>query len=236
MIKMAWICFSIIAGLASIVSAVFLFNQNIAHIHILLIIFFVSLLLAYIAFKSYQLGFFSKEEMHVLMNLIRWTIYKDGTSIYEVRKIVKCKKIFIGTHKFNHTWSGRGEAIIDQSGSASGVSVTYNTPDIEVYYPLCFCFGETRIVNYRLKLNDTGNKQRDFINLNGKKPVGIIRIEVILPDEEEKDRPNAKIAMNYKESDEHATTHSEVKFDSAMRAYNWEYFNFPGDQKILMKW
>lgn len=234
MLQKFWLAFCAIGTIASIISVWAALTQNNFVIVISFHIFLAATFAVYLGFKCYEFGIFSKEKFQTLHNHIRWTWNDDGTSTYEVIKVIKCKAICIGSYQFKHIWSGRGRIGLAEEDNGAKL-VQDGGPDIAVVYPLSCFHGEIRTIHYTLLLEDNEREQRPYIYLTARHNIGAAILEVIL-----KGAGPAWLANVYYSDDngneEQAKFLKRLEFDSHLRSFRYSIFDMPKGRKIWLKW
>lgn len=233
MYKFLWIAFCSLGTIASLISVWFGYSQNPMILTISFHVFLVCMFLAYVSFKCYEFGFFSKEKFQTLHSHVRWIWNEDGSSTYEMIRVVKCRALYIVTHKFNHVWSGRGKVSLDSE--ITDVTLSCNGPDLCVNYPLSFWHGEIRTIHYTLELCDNEKKQTPYIYLKAKHEIGAAVLEVILKGVSKSDPATVCIGEDG-QVEEQGNFVKNVNFDCQLHSFRYSRFNIPKGLQLWLRW
>lgn len=228
-----WTIFNVIAGIASIVSFLFaIFNKG-EYVTLSFHIFLIAMFLSYISFKIYDLRIIKREKFQNIVTYYRWTIYNERDAKYDAFRVVKSNRPYLPSINLKHVWSGNGKLSVIAHNKLT--KWEHSGTNINIKYPVSLYLNEYKAIHYTINTTDTSGRQCPFLKCGGKNRVGMLILEVVLPDKT--DMPEAKIYVTEVGKIFHSGQEvDKVQFDSLTKSYHWELFDFPGDCDYWMVW
>lgn len=226
--------FNLLLGIASVTSIITVYTQQSAYITISFHIFIFCLLGSIVTFKLQENGVFRKNKFETIFVHARWDLFDEKHASYEVQRVIKAKKIFIGSIIFNHGWSGRGDVRV--SSIDNKVDKSCDKGEIKVKYPTNIMLNETRAIQYRIDTVDADGHQKPYLYWSSNGYTDMVVLEAIIRYKDEME--DAIITTSFTDKSDEGSWEeiARIPFDKTTHSFKYTKKGVPSGIKLWMKW
>lgn len=222
----------VLGVVSSIVTIILAINGNLKFSPYAFHIFLGVIALIVFGFYFYDYIIVRKEKYETIFFHIKWIMIDENRSIYDIVRVIKSNRPYLGMVEFKHTWTGCGEAEIT---SEELVTTIKDLPSITINYPVALFLNEIKAIHYTIETVDNSGKQSNQINCGGTRPIDMLILEAVI--QHDRHPETAKVLVSAPHAQKcSAKEVKRVQFNSQTRAYRWEMKKFPGGSVYWLDW